>query len=232
MVSTDGKDVALSAGSILSQTSYVSMKVGADDTYKNQTSSTNAVAMVGMHYMPLKLRVGGSTNPKDADDVSCDKNATVPVNGAFFTFDVEKDGYLYVFFGGNSHKTYLVGEDDALIGYEFAMTTSAEQEAPWGTLLSYIMKGEGENNRISSPEGLIWPEKIALGDAWEAAAGSVGRIAASGLAVVKFPVSAGHSYSFCGCGTKVSCAGFVFSETEEDVYCTENGVTTLMMAKQ
>lgn len=232
MVSTDGKDVALSAGSILSQTSYVSMKVGADDTYKNQTSSTDAVVKVGMHYMPLKLRVGGSTNPKDADNGNCDKNATVPANGAFFTFDVEKDGYLYVFFGGNSHKTYLVGEDDALIGYEFAMTTSAEQKAPWGTLLSYIMKGEGENNRISSPDGLIWPEKIALGDAWEAAAGSDGRIAASGLAVVKFPVSAGHSYSFCGCGTKVSCAGFVFSETEEDVYCTENGVTTLMMAKQ
>ena len=231
MVSTDGKDVALSAGSILSQTSYVSMKVGADDTYKKQTSSTDAVAKVGTHYMSLKVRVAGTANPKDADNENCDKNATVPANGAFFTFDVEKDGYLYVFFGGNSHKPYLVGEDDALIGYEFAMTTSAEQETPWGTLLSYIMKGEGENNRISSPEGLIWPEKIALGDAWEAAAGSGGKIAASGQAVVKFPVSAGHTYSFCGCGTKVSCAGFIFSETEEDVYCTENGVTTLMMAK-
>ncbi|MBO5977814.1 MAG: hypothetical protein J6Q26_04970, partial [Bacteroidales bacterium] len=100
------------------------------------------------------------------------------------------------------------------------------------TLLSYIMKGEVENNRISSPEGLIWPEKIALGDAWEAAAGPDGNVAASGQAVVKFPVSAGHSYSFCGCGTKVSCAGFIFSETEEDVYyCTKNGVTTMMMAK-
>lgn len=231
MVSADGKDVALSAGSILSQTSYVSMKVGADDTYKKQTSSTDAVAKVGTHYMPLKLRVAGTANPKDADNENCDKNATVPANGAFFTFDVEKDGYLYVFFGGNSHKTYLVGEDDALIGYEFAMTTPAEQKAPWGTLLSYIMKGEGENNRISSPEGLIWPEIIALGDAWEAAAGSDGKIAASGQAVVKFPVSAGQSYSFCGCGTKVSCAGFIFSETEEEVYCTENGVTTLMMAK-
>lgn len=227
----DSRRKELNAGSILSQASYVSMKVGGDDMYTFKKSSTDAVAKVGTHYMPLKVQVAGNTNPKDADNENCDKNATVPANGAFFTFDVEKDGYLYVFFGGNSHKPYLVGEDDALIGYEFAMTTSAEQETPWGTLLSYIMKGEGENNRISSPEGLIWPEKIALGDAWEAAAGSGGKIAASGQAVVKFPVSAGHSYSFCGCGTKVSCAGFVFSETEEDVYCTENGVTTLMMAK-
>ena len=227
----DSRRKELNAGSILSQASYVSMKVGGDDMYTFKKSSTDAVAKVGTHYMPLKVQVAGNTNPKDADNENCDKNATVPANGAFFTFDVEKDGYLYVFFGGSSHKTYLVGEDDALIGYEFAMTTPAEQEAPWGTLLSYIMKGEGENNRISSPEGLIWPEKIALGDAWEAAAGSGGKIAASGQAVVKFPVSAGHTYSFCGCGTKVSCVGFIFSETEEDVYCTENGVTTLMIAK-
>lgn len=227
----DSRHKELNAGSILSQASYVSMKVGGDDMYTFKKSSTDAVAKVGTHYMSLKVQVAGNTNPKDADNENCDKNVTVPANGAFFTFDVEKDGYLYVFFGGNSHKTYLVGEDDALIGYEFAMTTPAEQETPWGTLLSYIMKGEGENNRISSPEGLIWPEKIALGDAWEAAAGSGGKIAASGQAVVKFPVSAGHTYSFCGCGTKVSCAGFIFFETEEDVYCTENGVTTLMMAK-
>ncbi|MBO7232922.1 MAG: hypothetical protein J6V16_07215 [Bacteroidales bacterium] len=203
----------LAADVVLAQSASVTMAVGAEDTWKTNSGEANGMknAIVGEASLALAAGVQGSNNPKDASGGNCDANATVPASGAFVTFNVAKDGFLYVFHKASSNKTYLVGEEGALIGYQFAMHTP---EQAWGTILSYTLQGEGEYNNVTDASLLIWPEKIALGEGWEAAAGEAGKIGASGAGVIKFPVFAGCKYTANACGSKIMIAGFIFSETD------------------
>ncbi|MBR0334916.1 MAG: hypothetical protein IIX13_08285 [Bacteroidales bacterium] len=216
---------ALTPGTVLAQSANVTMTVGADDTWKTNNGEANGMknAIVGEVTLPLAGGAQGSTNPKDIDGGNCDANATAPATGAFVTLEVKKNGYLYVFHKGSSNKTYLVGEEGTLIGYQFAMHTT-EQE--WGTVLSYTLAGEGEYNYIvkdsEAAKNLIWPEKLALGvekwteitDALVAAGASKAQIGVSGAAVIKFPVFEGLKYTVNACGSKIMISGFIFSETD------------------
>lgn len=216
---------ALTPGTVLAQSANVTMTVGADDTWKTNNGEANGMknAIVGDVTLPLAGGAQGSTNPKDIDGGNCDANATAPATGAFVTFEVKKNGYLYVFHKGSSNKTYLVGEEGILIGYQFAMHTT---EQVWGTVLSYTLAGEGEYNYIEkgseAAKNLIWPEKLALGvdkwteitDAMVAAGAEKAQIGVSGAAVIKFPVFEGLKYTVNACGSKIMIAGFIFSETD------------------
>ena len=210
----------LSAGTVLAETPSIVMSVGAEDTYKSNSAAANGMTTVriGSSVLDLAVACQGSTNPKDASGGNCDANATVPASGAFFAFDVKKDGYLYVVIKASSHKTYLVGEEYTLIGYDFAMHTP---NAPWGSILRYTLEGEGEYNQIvqgsKAAANLTWPEKIALGEAWEAAAGEYGRIGVAGTAVIKIPVFGGLRYTVNGCATKIIASGYFFGTSEETV---------------
>ncbi|MBR0453901.1 MAG: InlB B-repeat-containing protein [Bacteroidales bacterium] len=206
----------LSAGTVLAETPSIVMTVGAYDTYRTATAAANGMTKVriGSSVLDLAVACQGTTNPKDAAAGNCDANATVPASGAFFTFDVKKNGYLYVVIKASSNKTYLVGEDGTLIGYDFAMHTP---NAPWGPILRYTLEGEGEFNNVTDPSLLIWPERIALGEGWEAAAGGAGKIAASGVAVIKFPVFAWCRYTVNACGTRIMASGYFFGTSEETV---------------
>ncbi len=204
----DGKDVwgTVSAGTVLAQTTNVTMKVGADDGYKPISATANGITtvLVGTASMGLDVACQGSSNPKNVDGGLCDATATVPASGAFLSFEVAKDGYLYVFHKASSNKTYLVGEEGTLIGYDFAMHCP---DQPWGTILSYTMKGHGEFNQITIADSLQikWPEKIVLGaDAADVKKG--------GVAVIRFAVFKDCKYTVNACGSKITCAGFIFSD--------------------
>ncbi|MBO5834493.1 MAG: InlB B-repeat-containing protein [Bacteroidales bacterium] len=211
----------LSTGTVLAQSANVTMTVGAEDIYKLTSAVVNDMtrAIVGGASIDLSIACQGSSNPKDADGGNCDANATVPASGAFFTFDVKKDGYLYVVIKASSNKTYLVSEEGCLIGYQFAAHMPGQA---WGDILAYTLQGEGEFNIVTDPALLIWPEKIALGEAWEAAAGEAGKIADSGVAVIKFPVFAGCRYTVHSCGSKIVSSGFFLVDAETDVLISDD----------
>lgn len=232
---------ALTAGTVLAQSDNVTMTVGADDTYKSNSVVANGMttATVGTASLDLNKGCQGNTNPKDIDSGNCDANATAPATGAFLTLEVKKNGYMYVFHKGSSNKTYLVGEEGTLIGYDFAMHTT---EQPWGTILSYTLAGEGEYNYIvkdsEAAKNLIWPEKLALGvdkwteitDAMVAAGAEKAQIAVGGVAVIKFPVFEGLKYTVNACGSKITAAGYIFSETDiKDVKLSDGATEIALM---
>nr|MBQ5604137.1 hypothetical protein [Bacteroidales bacterium] len=227
---------ALTAGTVLAQSASVIMTVGADDTWKINSAAANNMtsAIVGDATLDLASGVQGSTNPKDASGGNTDGNATAPASGAFAAFEVAKDGYLYVFHKASSNKTYLISEEGTLIGYDFAAHMPGKE---WGDILAYTLQGEGEFNNVTDPALLIWPEKIALGEAkWTeitdalVAAGGKAQIGASGAGVIKFPVFAGCKYTANACGSKIMLAGFIFSETNiAEVKLAGEGAEVVLM---
>ncbi len=227
----------MSAGTVLAQTENVTLMFGAEEGYKSSNASANGftTAVVGDVTLDLTKAFTGSNNPKD-DGGSNVNGTAVPVTGTFLKFEVKKDGYLYVFHKGNSHKSYIVYEAGLALGYEFAMHTEDVPEA-WGNLLSIKVEGDPDNfNLIADPATAIqWPEKLALGDKWEAIAATTAdnRIAKSGVSVIKVPVFAeAKDYLVMAAGSKITAAGYIFSETEKDVKITnaEGASFTLMGA--
>ena len=93
----------------------------------------------GSANLPLTSACQGATNPKDASGDQCEVNATAPAMGAFLSFDVHENGFLYVFHKASSHKAYLASEESTLIAYDFAMYTG---NAPWGNTLTYSMPAD------------------------------------------------------------------------------------------
>lgn len=218
---------ALAAGTVLAETPSIVMTVGAEDTYKTNSAAANGMttAIIGEATLALEGGCQGSTNPKDASGGNCDANVAAPASGAFFAFEAKKNGYVYVFHKAFSNKTYLVSEEGSLIGYQFAAHMPGQV---WGDILAYELKGEGEFNNIVDGSTLVWPEKIALGEGWEAAAGEAGKIAASGTGVIMFPVFEGCKYTANACGSKMMSAGFIFSETSLGVKLSD-GATEIAL---
>lgn len=123
-----------------------------------------------------------------------------PATGAFFTFEVRKDGYLYFFHKASSHKSYTVFEEGAAIGYTFAMNTANDV---LGEVFSFELKGEGEFNNIPEGTAIQWPEKYSPNYANE-------QIGVSGMGVIKFPVYKDCKYNVNAVGSKIQCAAFGF----------------------
>lgn len=217
----------IAASTVLARTDEVVMKTGSDDGYKPTSVTSNGFyqAMVGEAVLNLDIACQGSTNPTDASGGQCDKNLTPPAIGAFLTIDVYESGYLYIFHRGSSNKTYLVSEEGNLMGYEFAMHTV---DAPWGDVLTYTMEGD-EGQYITDASKLMWPEKIVLGDAWSQAAGDDGKVGINGVAVIKFPVKEGLHYTVNACASKITCAGFIFSNADQDVMIASNDNQQLLL---
>lgn len=218
----DGSRVTLPKGTILAQSESVIMRVGDTDEYV-----TNAGAYDGLYYgymnstaIDIQVVLRGGTNPKNASGLPCDSTATIPAQGCFIEIEAAADGYIWVFHKASSHKTYLVAQDEDLIGYDFAMHSGT---APWGEILKYKLRGNEDNNIVTDPSLLIWPEKIVLGDEWENYAtfnesSSERRVAISGMGVIRFPVYEGHKYTVNACGSKIATCGYLFYHEKQDVY--------------
>ena len=154
-----------------------------------------------------------------------------PASGAFFVFDAKADGYLYAIIKASSNKAYTVFEEGTAIGYKFAAVGDAESEL--GATYQFELKGEGEINEIKNP--VEWAEreylKVANPDAYaahltvdEAGAETWTPINKSGLGVIAFPVFADLQYIFNANGSKMMLGGIVFSEADDVVIKTIDGV--------
>ena len=172
-----------------------------------------------------------NNNPKDADGGTPATTLKAPASGAFFVFDAKADGYLYVIIKASSNKAYTVFEDGTAIGYKFAAVGDAESEL--GATYQFELKGEGEYNEVKNP--IEWAEreylKVANPDAY-AAHLTVGEDGAetwtpinkSGLGVIAFPVFEGLQYIFNANGSKMMLGGIAFSEADDVVIKTIDGV--------
>lgn len=153
--------------------------------------------------------VQGQNNPKDADGGAPATTLKAPVGGAAFQFTAKADGFLYVLHKASSNKSYTVFEEGTAIGYTFVMATDGSK-GNLPKIVSFELKGEGEYNEVKN--AIDWPEKIALGSAYEATADGKG-YGLSGLSIIKFPVFDGCKYIVGATGSKMTALGYYYDTT-------------------
>jgi len=194
---------ALTAGTVLGKTDHVVCTVGADDSFKSSSIGTITAGDAA-----INGGVQGSSNPKDADAGSPSSSLKEPVSGAFLTFSVTHDGYLYVFHKASSAKSYTVFEDGSALGYTFAALGDASTAL--GAVYGYVLQGEGEYNYLAAGTTVPFAEQIFLN--WDGSAEWT-KINAGGLGVIKFPVYNGLTYKVNANGSKITASGFYFDTT-------------------
>jgi hypothetical protein len=216
-ISSSGKTLA--TGTIIGKTTYVTAAVGGSDNYKSSS------------YGPIYVSdyswsggIQGNANPKDANNGTPSSTLNVPTSGAFFTFDVTANGYLYVTHRSSSNKAYTIFEDGHPIGYIYS-AISDKESLP--TQYGYELKGSGENHVIT--EKVLTPEQITL--QWDGK-GDWTNIGASGLSVIKFPVRAGSQYVVNANGSKMTATGFYFDTTGDATVTVPNGGETVMLLEK
>ena len=215
---------ALTAGTVLGETSSIVAKVGADDTYKPQsaTFTVNGTDITG--------GLQGATNPKDADGGVPATTLVQPASGAFLQFEAKADGFLYVMHKASSNKAYTVFEEGTAISYTYAAIGDASSLL--GAVYSYTLPYVVENEQFVVKESVGWAEqeylKVANPDAyaanWKEETADDGTvkqtwdpaIKINGLGVLKFPVYKDCKYLVNANGSKITAIGFAFS-TEDNV---------------
>ena len=221
---------ALTAGTILGETSSIVAKVGADDTYKPQSAifSVNGIEITG--------GLQGAMNPKDEDGGTPATTLNQPTIGAFLQFEAKANGFLYVMHKAASNKAYTVFKEGAPISYTFSAIGDAS--TPLGSVYCFTLpyKQFGSNMSIDWAEreflktthpniyAANWKEKTAEDGTtkkiWDPA------YKVNGLGVLKFPVSAGCKYIVNANGTKIIAAGFAFN-TEDNLTISADGINLI-----
>lgn len=212
---------ALSASTIIGKTAYVTARVGANDTFRS--SSYGPINVAGYSWSG---GIQGNGNPKDANNGTPSSTLAVPVTGAFFTFDVTADGYLYVTHRASSNKAYTVFEEGVAVGYIF----SAEGDDDKLPLqYGYELKGSGSNYSLADAgyASVMTPEQIYM--EWDGS-GTWTNLNVGGLSVIKFPVYAGRQYVVNANGSKMTATGFYFDTTGDATVTTQkNGETVVLL---
>ena len=225
---------ALTAGTVLGETSSIVAKIGADDTYKPQsaTFTVNGTDITG--------GLQGATNPKDADGGVPATTLVQPASGAFLQFEAKADGFLYVMHKASSNKAYTVFEEGTPISYTYAAIGDASSLL--GAVYSYTLPYVVENEQFVVKESVGWAEqeylKVANPDAyaanWKEETADDGTtkktwdpaIKINGLGVLKFPVYKDCKYIVNANGSKITAIGFAFS-TADDVNISSDGTTII-----
>lgn len=181
-------------------------------------SALNATETTAFNTDTLGLQ--GQSNGKDADGGNPATTLLPYTSGAALQFAATQDGYLTVFHKGSSNKQYVVFEEGAAIGYEYAQLVKVG-EAP--EVISYVIEGEGEFNNVTTP--IVKVQEIvpvtANGDSISSK---------NGESAMRFPVYAGATYLFGATGSKMSLLGVYFSTTIDNIYVAkENGVDPLLL---
>lgn len=213
----------LTANTIIGKTANVTARIGANDMFKS--SSYGPITIADYSWSG---GIQGNSNPKDVSGGTPSNSLRVPTSGAFFTFDVTADGYLYVTHRASSNKAYTVFEDGVAVGYLYsAVSNNSQLPIQYG----YELKGNGSNNSLSSAgyTNVMTPEQIYLGcenpSSWQ-------NISAVGLSVIKFPVRSGHQYVVNANGSKMTATGFYFDTTGDATVTTkENSETITLLDK-
>lgn len=213
-------------GKVLGKTASVTMKVGADDTYKLVGCNNIAIGSD----VNIKGGAQGQTNPKDAGSYSPNTTLQAPVSGAFFQFDVAQDGYLYVLHKASSNKAYTVFENEAAIGYTYSAIGDASTDL--GAVYGFTLVGGGDYNWLSDAgyTSVEWPEQIWCRNIGKYDAHNVQQedgsykwtnIAKGGMGVIKIAVYKDCTYLVNANGSKMTCSGFYFDTTGDATMVTK-----------
>ena len=131
---------ALTAGTVIGETTSIVAKIGADDTFKPQSATFIA------NGEPISGGLQGNTNPKDADGGTPATTLIQPASGAFLVFEAKADGFLYVMHKASSNKAYTVFEEGTAISYTFAAIGDASSLL--GGVYSFTLPYEVENEQF------------------------------------------------------------------------------------
>lgn len=208
--------IAVVGGTIIGKTESVVAKIGADDDYKSSSIGTISVGEAS-----INGGLQGNTNPKDADGGVPATTLVAPAGGAFYVFEVAKDGYLYVFQNSSSNKSYTVFEEGEAIGYVFSAYWKNGVLPTGAGVYTYELKGAGEYNWLKEAgiTSVLWPEQYIIGETYNLdetvnAKGETGKgYGDAGLGVIKFPVFKDCKYIVNANGSKMTASGFYFDET-------------------
>lgn len=222
---------ALTAGTVIGETTSIVAKIGADDTYKPQsaTFTVNGSDITG--------GLQGATNPKDADGGTPASTLLQPASGAFLQFEAKADGFLYVMHKASSNKAYTVFEEGTAISYTFAAIGDASSLL--GGVYSFTLPYEVENEQFVVKNPVEWAEQEFLKSTnpdayaanWKEETADDGTtkqtwdpaIKINGLGVIKFPVYKDCKYIVNANGSKITAVGFAFS-TEDNVLIQSDDV--------
>lgn len=210
---------ALTAGTIIGETTSIVAKIGADDTYKPQS----ATFTVGDQTITGGLQ--GGTNPKDGDGGVPATTLIQPASGAFLLFEAKADGFLYVMHKASSNKAYTVFEEGTAISYTFAAIGDASTDL--GAVYQFTLPYEVENEQFVVKNAIEWAEqeflKITAPEKYEANftvadddTKTWNAIKKNGLGVIAFPVYKDCKYIVNANGSKITATGFAFS-TKDDL---------------
>lgn len=209
-LSSSGKTLA--GGTIIGRTSTVTARIGATDSY---VSFFNGPITIEEYSWSGGIQ--GHDNPRDGSGLTPSTSLKVPTTGAFFTFDVVQNGYLYVTHKASSHKAYTVFEDGNPIGYLYsAVGNGNELSSQYG----YELKGSGTDNIIT--EKVMTPEQIYLNNDGSS-------IKFGSMSVIKFPIRAGSTYTVNANGSKMTATGFYLDTTGDATVTARNGNETIVL---
>ena len=217
----EGADPTLwpvAAGTQFGETESVVCKNLYDDNAKATGLSKNDLKINGVDF-GSETGVQGNTNgPGNAAS-----EGVYPDKGWIMTFDVKKDGYLYVINKATNNKNYVVWEQEQRIPYAMSMITESDDAKyiasfDLNTQDTLLVTEDGITTIIPGKAILMpkdYNEKIDVQKAGKYAGGT---------AVIKFPVYAGCKYDVHATGSKITYAGYIFSE-KDDVVITSEGTT-------
>ena len=144
-----------------------------------------------------------------------------PTQGWIMTFDVKADGYLYVIHKGSNNKNYVVWEQELRIPYAMSMICESDDAKyiasfDLATQDTLLVTEEGittviAGKAIKQPKDYNAKIDVQKGGKYT-----------GGTAVIKFPVYANCKYDVHATGSKITYAGFIFSE-KDDVVITSEG---------
>ncbi len=222
---------ALTAGTVIGETTSIVATIGADDTYKPQSATFTANGEI------ISGGLQGGANPKDADGGTPATTLIQPASGAFLVFEAKADGFLYVMHKASSNKAYTVFEEGTAISYTFAAIGDASSLL--GGVYSFTLPYEVENEQFVVKNPVEWAEQEFLKSTnpdayaanWKEETADDGTtkktwdpaIKISGLGVIKFPVYKDCKYIVNANGSKITAAGFAFS-TEDNVLIQSDDV--------
>ena len=222
---------ALTAGTVIGETTSIVAKIGADDTYKPQSATFTANGEI------ISGGLQGASNPKDADGGTPATTLIQPASGAFLVFEAKADGFLYVMHKASSNKAYTVFEEGTAISYTFAAIGDASSLL--GGVYSFTLPYEVENEQFVVKNPVEWAEQEFLKSTnpdayaanWKEETADDGTtkttwdpaIKINGLGVIKFPVYKDCKYIVNANGSKITAAGFAFS-TEDNVLIQSDDV--------
>lgn len=221
--------VDITAGKVFAKSANVTMKAAYNCAYKavamnGDSDPFKTITIDGTEYANLACGIQGQTNPTNTKKASSQQ----PVDNAIFQFDVEADGYLYVFSKLSGNKQY------------YAFESAYSESTPSSQVAYTIVAGSQKDSKVytasmpADKDGYVdyttdtaYPfetigtyflcDLVGLRASSDEKYGLGGKSdftteqSATLLGVAAFPVyKDGGTYYFMAVGSKVTCDGFVF----------------------